>query len=155
QAETYHAVLSEVRALRAGHQPGWREKALGDLARLAVMPTPRRDLLELCTEAAAALGTPDIDLVARVELPADDVASFTFSPDGRPLLTAGSKTGLDFWDVPGKRHLSTTEGLTVNQSDFARAVYLPGGQGLAVATRDHGVVFTDAQGRRTSRAPIT
>src|SRR5439155_3450003 len=36
QAETYRAVLSEVKALRAGHQPGWRDKDLSDLARLAV-----------------------------------------------------------------------------------------------------------------------
>src|SRR5205823_913304 len=53
QAETYRAMLSETRALRAGHQPGWRERALGDLAQLAIMPTPRRDLPELRTEAAA------------------------------------------------------------------------------------------------------
>ena len=28
QAETYHAVLSETKALRVGHPPGWREQAL-------------------------------------------------------------------------------------------------------------------------------
>ncbi|HJZ55402.1 MAG TPA: protein kinase, partial [Gemmataceae bacterium] len=68
QAESYQALLSEVRALRAGHQPGWRDKALGNLARLAVMPTPRRDLAELRTDAAATLGRPDIRLAAKVEL---------------------------------------------------------------------------------------
>jgi serine/threonine protein kinase/WD40 repeat protein len=155
QTESYNAMLSEVRALRAGLMPGWRDKALSDLARLAVMPTPRRDLSELRTEAAATLGTPDIRLVARVELPADDLGSFTFSPDGRTLLTAGRKTGLDFWDVPGNRHLSSVDGAAVSQSTADRAVYLPDGQGLAVGTRDHGVVFTDAQGARTARAPIT
>jgi serine/threonine protein kinase/WD40 repeat protein len=155
QAETYRAVLSEVRALRAGHQPGWREKALGDLARLAVMPTPRRDLPELRTEAAATLGTPDIRLVAKVELPSADLGSFTFSLDGRTLLTAGFQRGLDFWDVPGNGHLSFVEGLTVSQAGFDKAVYLPDGHGLAVGTRDHGVVFTDKHGIRTPRAPIT
>ncbi|HKI20778.1 MAG TPA: serine/threonine-protein kinase, partial [Isosphaeraceae bacterium] len=40
QPETHRAVLSEVKALRAGDQLGWREEALGDLARLAIMPTP-------------------------------------------------------------------------------------------------------------------
>src|SRR4029077_4940127 len=69
QAEAYRPMLSEVRALRAGHEPGWRDKALGDLARLAVMPTPRRDLAELRTEAAATLGTPDVRLVATTGLP--------------------------------------------------------------------------------------
>jgi serine/threonine protein kinase/WD40 repeat protein len=157
QAETYRAVLSEVRALRAGHQPGWREKALGDLARLAIMPTPRRDLPVLRTEAAATLGTPDIRLVARVALPSDAPSSIAFSPDGRTLLTAGPKTGLDFWDVLERRHLSFVEGLTVgdNASRFDKALYLPDGQGIALGTRDHGVVFTDAHGARTARAPIT
>src|SRR5262249_27476914 len=115
EAETYRAMLSEVRALRAGHEPGWREKALSDLARLAVMPTPRRDLPELRTEAAATLGTPDVRLVARVALPSGAPGSVTFSPDGRALLTACPGTGLDFWDVPGNRHLSSVEDLTVGQ----------------------------------------
>jgi serine/threonine protein kinase/WD40 repeat protein len=156
QAETYRAVLSEVRALRAGHQPGWRDKALGDLARLAIMPTPRRKLPELRTEAAATLGTPDIRLVARVGLPSAHLGSFTFSPDGRTLLTADHKTGLDFWDVRRKRHLSSVDGLRVSEkSGFDQVVvYLPDGQGLAVGTRD-GVVFTNRRGIRTTRAPIT
>ncbi len=111
QAETYRAVLSEARSLRAGHQPGWREEALGDLARLAVMPTPRRDLAELRTEAAATLATPDIRLVAQVELLSDDLGSFTFSPDGRTLVTAGCKTGLDFWDLASRAHRSSVDGL--------------------------------------------
>jgi WD40 repeat protein len=155
QAETYRAMFSEVRALRAGHEPGWREKALSGLAQLAVMP--RRDLPELRTEAAATLGTPDVRLVARVALPSDAPGSFTFSPDGRTLLTAGPRTGLDFWDVPGNRHLSSVESVTVGQEAdrFDKVVYLPDGQGLAVATRDRGVVFTDMHGILTTRAPIT
>ena len=155
QAETYHAMLSEVRALRAGHLPDWRRDALEDLARLALMPTPRRDLAELRTEAAAVLGAPEIRLVAKVKLPADDLGLFSFSLDGRTLLTAGPKAGLDFWDVPGKRHLSSVEGLTMGKSTASTALYLPDGQGLVVGTRDHGVVFTDTRGIRTTRAPIT
>src|SRR5205085_1243246 len=84
----------------------------------------------------------------------NDLGSFTFSRDGRTLLTAGHKTGLDFWDVPGNRHLSSVAGLTVSKTGFDKAVYLPDGQGLAVGTPDHGVVFTDAQGIRTPRAPL-
>jgi eukaryotic-like serine/threonine-protein kinase len=155
QAETYRAVLSEAKALRAGHQPGWRDEALGDLARLAIMPMPGRDLSELRSEAAATLGTPDVRLAARVELPSEDLGSFAFDPDGRTLLTAGSQTGLEFWDVPGHRHLSSVEGLAVGESWFDKAVYLPDGQGLAVGTRDRGVVFTGTRGIPTTRAPIT
>jgi serine/threonine protein kinase/WD40 repeat protein len=156
EAETYRAVLSEVRALRAGHQPGWRDKALADLARLAVMPTPRRDLAELRTEAAATLGTPDIRLAARIALPSMVLDSFTFSPDGRILLTADRQTGLNFWDVPRNGHASAEESLTVSEgaTTHDRVVYLPDGQGLAVGT-DQGVVFTDSHGTRTTRAPIT
>jgi hypothetical protein len=36
-----------------------------------------------------------------------------------------------------------------------KVVYLPDGQSVAVATRDRGVVFTDAQGVRMARTPIT
>jgi len=152
QTETYRAVFSEVRALRAGRQPGWREKSLSDLARLAVMPTPRRDLRGLRTETAATLGTADIRHVATIDLADDDLGSFTFSPDGRTLLTAGTKTGLNFWDVPGQAHLSCVDGLTVSGFDLDKALYLPDGQGLVVGTRE-GVVFTDAQGARTPRTP--
>jgi eukaryotic-like serine/threonine-protein kinase len=155
QAETYRAMLNEVKALRVGHQPGWREEALGDLARIAAMSTPRRDLPELRTEAAATLGTPDIRVAAKVELPTDDLGSFTFSPDGRKLLTAGRRTGLEFWDVHGKRHRSSVEGLTVSDTVFDKALYLPDGHGLVVATRDRGVVFTDSRGVSTTRGPLT
>jgi WD40 repeat protein len=119
------------------------------------MPASRRDLAELRAEAAATRATPDIHLMARVELPPDDLYSFAFSPDGRTLLTAGHKTGLDFWDVTGHRHLSSVKGLRVSESLFGHAVYLPDGQGIDVGTRDHGVVFTDTQGVRTIHAPIT
>ena len=37
---------------------------------------------------------------------------------------------------------------------YQRVVYLPEDQGLAVATRDQGVVFLDPAGGRTSRPPI-
>jgi serine/threonine protein kinase/WD40 repeat protein len=157
QAEAFRAVFSEVKALRAGHEPGWRDKALADLARLAVMPTPSRNLPELRTEAAATLGTADIRLVAKIELPATPLGPCAFSLDGRTLLTANRKSGLDFWDVAGKRHLFGVAGLTEREKSRSDqvVVYLPDGQGLAVGTRDQGVVFTDNRGIRTPRATIT
>jgi WD40 repeat protein len=156
QAESYRAVLSQVKALRAGHPLGWREEALDGLARLAVMPTPRRDLVALRTEAVAALGTLDIRLVTRINLPHDDIRSIVFSPDGRTLIAVGFTRGLDFWDVRGRRHLAAVHGLKVTHVyEKTLVAFLPGARGLAVATRDHGVVFTDARGIRTARAPIT
>lgn len=149
----YHASLSETRELRTGRRPGWREKALGNLARLAGMPP--RDLAELRTEATATLGTPDIRSAAKVELLSNDLGSFTFSPDGRTLLTAGSNTGLEFWDLADNRHLTSVEGLRVSGTSLDKVLYLPDGKGLVVGTYEAGVVFTDLRGTRTPQAPIT
>ena len=154
QAETYRAMLSEVKAMRAGHQPGWRDEALANLARLTAMPTPRRDVPELRTEATVCLATPDIRLEARIELPSRDLRSIAFSPDGKTLVMAGHQRGLDFWDVRRQKHLASAESLTVSDAGLDQVVYLPQDQGLAVATRDHGVVFTDTRGIRTNRVPI-
>ncbi len=156
QAETYRALFSEVKALRAAHQPGWRAKALDLLARLASMRVPLRDPAELRTEAAATLGTPDIRLVDTIGLQPSLRGSFTFSPDGGTLITADPRTGLDFRDVPGKRPLSSAKGLLICEGMIPhdRVVYLADGRGLAVAT-DQGVVFADPRGVRAARAPIT
>ena len=155
QAETYRALLSQVMAQRAGRQPGWRDHALAGLARLALMPTPRRDLPELRTEAAASLATPDIQLVTRIELPGFDLRSLAFSPDSRSLVTVRFEKGLDFWDVRGQRHLAAVKDLKVTDTECDQVVYLPLGQGLAVATRDRGVVFTYMNFTSVTRAAIT
>jgi WD40 repeat protein len=149
-------VLSQVKALRAGHLLGWREEALDSLSRLAVMPAPRRDPVDLRTEAVAALATFDIRLVSRISLPPDDIRSIVSSPDGRTLITAGFTRGLDFWDVRGQWHLGAVRDLNVSHVyETTPVAFLPEARGMAVATRDHGVVFTDMRGIRTTRAPIT
>ena len=90
QAETYLALLSEVKALRFGHRLGWREEALANLARLTVMPTPRRDLVELRTEAVACIGEFEIKEVARI------------AEAGRRVLFTRFQSGLR---DPGHGHL--------------------------------------------------
>lgn len=158
QVETYRARLSETRSLRAGRETGWRDKALDDLARLAVMPTPRRDLAEIRTEAVAALGTPDIRLAARIAHPsrASGPVTLAFSPDGQTLLTARPRAGLDFWNVAGSRHLLSLDRLGDGHSGSpSKVVYLPDGKGLVIGTSDMGVVFTDAMGVPKDRPPIT
>ena len=87
--------------------------------------------------------------MTRIELsPSDNLRSIAFSPDSRTLVTASHKVGLDFWDVRGQRHLSHVEGLAVTEPAwrFGKVVYLAADQGLALATQDHGVVFTDGRG---------
>jgi serine/threonine protein kinase/WD40 repeat protein len=156
EADSYEATLGEARALRGAHEPGWREKALDDLTRLAVMPTPRRDLSEIRTEAVAALSTPDFHLVGELR-PAHDLTSFSFAPDGQTVLTAGLE-GLDFWNAKSLKHVATAKvpaGSAKERACHDRLISLPNGQGFAVATPDHGVVFTDVYGKRTSRLPTT
>ncbi len=110
QAETYRAMLSEVKALRAGHQLGWREEALENLARLAVMPTPRRDLVELRNEAVASLGEFDVVQVMRLEGLQGTVDQLDFSPDSRTLVTATRSGSVDLWDVARRQHSWRVEG---------------------------------------------
>ncbi len=153
-AETYRALLSETRSLRAGREPGWREKAIGDLAKLAVMQTPRRDMAEIRTEAVATLGTPDIRLSARImnASKTNDPVSLTFSPNGKTLFTASS--GLDLWDVAESRHLLSHEPAEQNKREtFQLVVRLP--HGLAIGTQSQGVIFTDTMGDPLERPPIT
>jgi hypothetical protein len=105
-AETYRATVSEVRSLRSAHLPGWRDRALRNLGRLARMPTPRRDLRELRSEAVASLGEIDAVEVARFE--ANDALGATesldFSPDSRTLVLARVGGRLDFVDLARWRH---------------------------------------------------
>jgi WD40 repeat protein len=157
QGEAYRAVFSEARALRAGHEPGWRDEALADLARLATSPSPKRNLIELRTEAVAALSVPDVRLIAQLE-PAIGFNSFAFGPDGQTLATS-SFGRLDFWNLKELKHVAAAEGLGAAQPagtwDGNKVIFLSGQGGLAVATHDQGVVFTDLAGTRASRSPIT
>jgi WD40 repeat protein len=158
QAEAYRAVLSEARALRAGREPGWRDDALADLSRLAASNSPKRDLFELRTEAAAAIGTPDVRLVARID-PSAFPSSFAFDPSSPRLAAVCGQSALDFWNLQDLKPTGSTEPLGGKQPASVwlrnKALFLPNGQGLAVATTDKGVVFADPSGKRSARAPIT
>jgi WD40 repeat protein len=159
-AETYRAMLSEVKALRAGHQPGWRDDALSNLARLATMPTPRRDLVELRDEAVASLGEFDIVEVARLIAPCK-VWSLDFSPDSRMLLTAAINGDTDLWDLPRRRHarrvhdpagLIRPTSWPSPEDPMVHARFLPDG-GLARITWSRRVELLDTSGRLASRLP--
>ncbi|WP_165228276.1 serine/threonine-protein kinase [Aquisphaera insulae] len=157
QAETYRAMVSEIRALRAGHQPGWRAEALASLARLAAMSTPRRDPAELRTEAAATLATPDFSLAASIAFRPEAGGMLAFSSEGRTLLTADSKGRFDLWDVPGRRHLQSSSGPEPGEgAPVADPIAcLPDGRGFVVGATGRGVIFLDARGKVTPLAPIT
>jgi WD40 repeat protein/serine/threonine protein kinase len=167
QAETYRATLSEAKALRAAHQPGWRPEALANLARLAAMPMPaRRDsLVQLRTEAVAAIGEFDVEEVARFHgsfsLVVGAVA-LAFSPDGKTLASASEGGELHLWDVATRRHAGTipadvqgpeVAGSAPPKLPLASICYLPGGW-LAYASPAHRVVLVDPSGRLPARPPI-
>jgi hypothetical protein len=111
QAEAYRAMLSEVRALRAGHQVGWRDAALDNLARLAVMPTSCRDFAELRTEAVASIGEFGVKEVAQFAISGWSAFTLDFSPDSRTLVTASGDGNLDLWDDAKRKHLQRHLGL--------------------------------------------
>ena len=101
------------------------------------MPTPRRSLSELRTEAAAALAIPDVALVTKLKLPPAGAywASFDFSPDGRILFVADSNTGLNAWDVTTNHHLFSVPTFAIG-NNTRLLTCLPGNQGMAVGTTD-------------------
>jgi serine/threonine protein kinase len=162
QAETYRAMLSEVRALRAGHPLGWRADALGNLARLTTMPTPRRDMVELRSEAVVCLGEFDVVEVARLEGCSSRVWSLDFSPDSQTLITATIRGDLDLWDVSRRRHLwrVTDPASKIRDTGWPspgdpriQVRFLPDGT-LAGTTWGHRVEFLSPTGRPSARPPI-
>jgi WD40 repeat protein len=162
QTETYLALLSEVKALRAGHQLGWRGDALENLARLTTLPTPRRDRVELRSEAVVSLGEFDIVEVARFAGFTNRVCSLAFSPDSRTLATASINGDLQCWDVPRRQHswqiadpagMSRTTSWPQSGDPIIRVRFLPDGS-LARTTWSHRVEFLDASGRPSARPPI-
>ncbi len=161
-AETYRASLGEVRALRAGHLPGWRDLALGSVARLAKMPTPRRDLFELRTEAVAALGGFDIVEVAEFIGMSNTPETLAFSPDSRFLAAAATNRRLYLWENRG----SPSQWSLVEEDDNrgqpgmikvapARpsVAFLAEGS-LAYTTADSRITFYDSRGRPSRRRPL-
>ncbi len=162
QAETYRAMLSEVRALRAGHPLGWRDLALGNLARLTGAATPRRDMVELRSEAVACLGEFDIVEVARLDTRQKRLWSLAFSPDSQTLLTATLSGDVDLWDVTRRRHLwcAADPAGQIRPSNWPsiddpliKVRFLPDGT-LGRIAWSHCVEFLDATGRPTGRPPI-
>ena len=162
-AETYRASISEARALRAAHRPGWRDEALGNLARLATLPTPRRDLVELRTEAVACLGDFDIREVARLDSPGSDVFGLEFLADGRTLATAQGTGVVHLWDLAGPSHVATFAddggtggrwGWPASFEPWPSVIRRPGGGGLIYNRRAHGAASVGLPAIRVDRPPV-
>ena len=146
----------------SGISLGWRDDALGNLARLTTMPTKRRDLVELRTEAAASLGEFDVIEVARFEGLRGTAWSLDFSPDSRALATATVDGDLHLWDVARRQHSWQVVDPAGGMSDTGwpllgapniRVRFLPDG-GLVRTSFRHRVEFLDPAGRPSARRPI-
>ncbi len=157
-AETYRSMLTEAKALRAGRQLGWRDEALADLARMAVIPTPGRNLAELRTEAVATLGEFSVTEVARFAVSGLRPYSIDFSPDSRTFVTACGDGNLDLWDFPARKHLRRLGGVASTGNNRSRtsgglARFLHDGN-LAYLNSRGAVAFVDRSARESTRPPI-
>ena len=157
QAESYHAVLSQVKALRAGHPLGWRDEALDEplsTRRHADAPSrPGRAADRGRGHAGDTRHPPrDPDQAAQRQTFAPLFSAPMAGPSSPPASQGAWTSGT----CPGNGTSPPLGGLNVTDVyEKTLVAFLPEARGLAVATRDHGVVFTDTRGIRTTRAPIT
>jgi serine/threonine protein kinase len=87
--QSYTALLNEVKAMRLAHVPGWRYQAMQKVRSLARLDTPRRDMVELRSEAIACMSELDATPIARYSGHTAEISSLDFSPDSLFLATAG------------------------------------------------------------------
>ena len=137
-AETSRALLSETRALRLSREAGWRGEAMKNLARLAALDTPGRDLVRLRTEAVACLGEPDARPVMDTD-PGDKGAWLLgFGPDGKVLAIDDDKAArVSLWDVEANRPIRDVP----KAGPRAPFALRPDGSCLAVGAPGDRVVF--------------
>jgi hypothetical protein len=158
QAEAYRATLSEVRALRLAHAPGWRAETLKAIGRLAAGDAPNRDPAELRSEAVACLGDLDARVAARVPVETSGIRGtghgvwdLAFGPDGSVLACATGDGGpVRLWDV-GDRLVPRPGGPTGQLTGLR---FRPGGSDLLYRT-DRAIATFRAGGTGTPPAAPT
>jgi WD40 repeat protein/tRNA A-37 threonylcarbamoyl transferase component Bud32 len=151
-AETYRALLSETRALRLAHPPGWRAEALHKLRRLQQLDTPR-DLAELRSEALACVS--EFDLFAAAPLRGGNVWSVDFSPDGKQLAAASYDGSVRLWDVAKASELRQFQDPELDPSQLHQSKaplpavrFRPGADWLAFTTWGRGIAFEEWRARQ-------
>jgi WD40 repeat protein len=139
ERETYRALFHQTQLLRVARQPGWRAQALENIRRLVRLSGPRRDLVELRSEAVACLSEPDVREVRELAGNKHFIYSLDVNPDGT-LLAAASHGGLLLWDVPSGRQVrAVTDDTAVfhphllHPAPWPAVRFAPDGRSLAYA----------------------
>jgi len=140
---------------------GWRRQALQNLQSLAHLETPRRDLVELRSEAIACLGGFDAHEEARLLRHTQSVWSLDFSPDGALLATAGYDGRLQLWDVKDHRQMREVTDPDVNLAKrhnnlamLPAVRFRPDGSYLAYATWKEGSRLLDVREANQQRGTV-
>ncbi|MGO8931206.1 MAG: protein kinase domain-containing protein [Limisphaerales bacterium] len=105
QAALYQGRLTETRALRQAHPPGWNALAMQNLRSNAMANLPQRDLVELRSEAVACLEGFDLREVTRLPAGGADIWSLDFSPDGALLACSELSGACRLWKLAGQQLL--------------------------------------------------
>jgi WD40 repeat protein/tRNA A-37 threonylcarbamoyl transferase component Bud32 len=90
ELQEFFGLVRQARERRARPQPGWTWDNLDDLRKAAALPAAAEGMVELRTEAAAALGAIDVRQ-ARVVCEGVNVHCLAFQPTGRLLALGEAK----------------------------------------------------------------
>jgi WD40 repeat protein/serine/threonine protein kinase len=147
-AEAYRALLGETQALRLARPAGWRDKALGNLRRLAAMDMPKRDFAELRSEAVACLAEADAREALHLEGHTEVLYGLDFSPDGKALASAGYDGQVIVWDLAEGNVVrqvtdpaASDKGFWTSAAPLPVVRFRPGGGYLAYTTWGRRVEF--------------
>ncbi len=89
QVQRYFGLVGQAQSLAAARRPGWTAQTLEKLAQAARMPAQITNPLQLRSEMLRTLAGPDLQLQARVAMPAGYRAALVqFRPDGKQLAVA-------------------------------------------------------------------
>jgi len=99
EAALYRARLSENHALRLACPPGWSDLMFQNLRSNAAMPASQIDLVELRSEAVAAMEQPDVRETSRLSRLKGAIWSLDFSSDGRMLAMSDTYGSSLVWDL--------------------------------------------------------
>src|SRR5205814_3043694 len=153
-ADTYRALLGETRALREARPAGWRATALDNLRQLAGLKTPRRDLVELRSEAVLCLGEVDVREIARFERHTHVIYGLDFSPDGNTLATAGYDGKVFLWDLGERRAVrqltdsaASSSGQWTSLAPLPVVRFRPDGSYVAYSTWSRQIEFLGWKGK--------